>query len=159
MTCATPNKRPIHHTEAMKLEVAMKIAKSLFKGGGFDSGDTVEEIAADIVKASDRCYDRDGYQLGRALEEACHWDVNSGIVEELQEFYPLCDDLLRAAEKQWGLENPMEPGLPNGTAVKIRNEVGTIIGLAEYSVASYAVKTPSTKNGYYVVRFEDAVVV
>ena len=154
--CATPNKRPIHCSDAMKLEAAAKIAATLLAGGGFGPNTTVDEIAADIVRASGRCYDRDGYRLGRALEESCHWDVDFGITEELEGFYPLCDDLLSAAERQWALENPMERSLPDGTTIKVRNEVGTIVGIAQHSVASYAVKTSST-NGYYVVRFEDAV--
>jgi hypothetical protein len=152
--CSKPNKRPTQATAEMRMRAAIKVAADLIDSGDFNESDTPESLAADIVGV--RCWERDGYALARELERDKGWSPDEQMVETLGGYFHACDDELSAAEKLWGEENPMEPPLPVGTRVKAGKEEGEIIGIAKYSVHSFAVKVPSVENGYRVVRFEDA---
>lgn len=156
LVCARPNKRPTVVSAEMAKEAAMKTAGNLLRSGGFDKTDTAESLADDILYVTR--YDRfeDGYALAVALERNKGWMPDATMVEILDGFSSECSALLHAAEKQWGIENPMEPPLPLGTKVIVRGETGFLDHIHKYSPAYYCVKAPSISHGFMLVRFEDA---
>jgi hypothetical protein len=152
LTCVKTNQRPRHPTDEMRRRAALKIAKDL--GDDFGSAD---EVADNIVAATRYLYDADGYQIARELERSQHWDCDMDTAEKLDKFSMLCNDELRTAQRQWAADNPMEPPFPMGATVKTPSQgVGTIIGICEYSVFSYRVRTPELKeNAAWIIAFED----
>lgn len=154
--CPTPNKRPTQVTDAMAREAALELAVELIKGGGFEKTDIPEELADDIMKASDWNRHMDGYELARELENKCYWSPDASMVEDLDSFSSRCDRRLEAAEKTWATENPMEPPFPVGTQVKHHWGAGVIAAISKYRPFTYNVTIPDKPSAFALVKFEDA---
>lgn len=155
--CATPNKRPRRCTPDMVMGGALAVARDLIKAGSFDKKDTPEDLAADIAKACQGNQHIDGYKLAKALENLCGWEPDAAMVEYLDGFSYRCITLLDAAEKQWGVENPMEPPLAIGAVVRVSDGMGVIDHINKYKPAYYAVRVARLDDGFELIRFEDAV--
>lgn len=155
MTCPSPNKRPIAVTDEMASIAADKVADDLVKYHGMNE-DERAVIIADLLQATDCDRHADGYRIARHLDYRCLWTITSALVGALDAFSSYCDGELREAEKQWGIENPMEPPLPLGSTIVTRKGNGILDHISEYSPATYGVKVPSITNGFLLVRFEDA---
>lgn len=84
----------------------------------------------------------DGYELAKELDKWAYWDTSRDDMEALDEVDWLVDAALREAEKEWVTVNDIQPPFPIGARVQcnVRNEIGTITGLSEYSAATYQVK-------------------
>jgi hypothetical protein len=151
LACANPNKRPRVPTDEMRRRVALQIAARLKDCGPPD------EVAADIIRVTRHGWHQDGYQLARDLDRTCSWECDLGVAEELDNFSGLCDLELDVAVRQWAVENPMEPPFPIGSLVKTPSQgVGTIVGVCQYSPASYRVRTPGlNEKSAWIIPFED----
>ena len=128
-------------TREMILEAAAQVAKHL------NDGDP--ETIADHYT-----HPMDGYQLARELERWASWDITMRDAEELDSMSSIVGRLHQAAEKQWALENNIQPPLPVGTRI----QRGVIEGVSEHMAARYLVKEDGcTQAGrFLLVRFEDA---
>lgn len=153
LVCATPNKRPRTATEAMMRAVALRVADDMIATGAFEKKDR-EGIADDIVKVTSRWCERDGYALARELENRCGWSPDTQMVTDLDGYWMGCDDEVRAAEKSWALENPMEPPLPIGADVDVKGQRGEIKEVSKYTPSAYHVQLPD-ERGLRIVCFED----
>ncbi len=154
LMCPTPNKRPIHVTDAMAHEAALELAAELIKGAGSDN--TLDELAGDIIKASRWNRYMDGYELARTLETQCGWSPDASMVEDLDLFARLCDQRLAAAERLWASENPMDPPLPVGTQVKHQWGTGVIADISKYKPYTYNVTIADKPSAFALVTFEEA---
>ncbi|SQH76968.1 conserved protein of unknown function [Shewanella benthica] len=111
--------------QAMKLEAANKTAQNL----NHDDV-TPEQIA--------KHYDlhMDGFELAKVLERDCDHDLTFDDVEVLEQMSGYASDVLRNAEKQWVIDNDIQPPLAIGT----KTTQGTITGIYQYGAAKYLVK-------------------
>ena len=89
-----------------------------------------EKIGADAATIAE--YYRlgmDGYELAKELDKYAYWDTNREDMEALDEVDSLVDDAIRKAEKDWLVDNDIQPPLPIGTQIK----EGLITGVSDYS--------------------------
>lgn len=118
---------------------------------------TREEVLADIKKATRGSAD-DGYQCCRRLESA-GWDVDSSLVEVMDDYGFHLDNVLREAVKKWVAENRISPAFQVGTQVSItvnrKNEVG-VIDEIRLETAEYLVKTDPNSTSRWVIAYENA---
>lgn len=136
-------------TDEMKLEAAQGLVTAL----GWDAHNA-EDIAQQYS------YGMDGYELAKALDQWASWDTSREDMEELDGMQSRVYALLRAAEEQWFAENSIQPPLPIGARVVIREGVGHITEIYKHSVATYAVKPEGQDdstcgNRRLLIKFED----
>lgn len=150
LICPMPNRRPRTVTEIMRKQAAEAVAKQLARFIP-ELGDHNETVS-DILAVTDADCTMDGYQIARALEQHKHWDCDMAIAEIVDRYSTLCGDLLRAAEEQWGKENPMEPPYPVGVWVSTPYGIGRISEVYPRAPNSYLVLID---NRRILVPFED----
>ena len=112
----------------------------------------LEADAESIVQAYS--HPMDGYELAKALERECLWDVSRDDMEMLDEVESIVSSLYRNAEKEWFDSNDIQPPLPVGTEIK----QGVIKGIYEYMPAYYKVKEHGCDDPsrHLLIKYEDA---
>ncbi|MGQ7956459.1 hypothetical protein ACUTAF_01840 [Pseudomonas sp. SP16.1] len=138
-------------TEEMKLQAA----QSLVADVGWDAHNA-DDIAANYG------YGMDGFDLAKALDKWASWDTSRDDMEELDGMQSRVDQLLHEAEEKWFADNDIQPPLPIGARISIRDGFGHITEIYQYGVAKYAVKPEgqddaATFNRRLIIKFEDAV--
>lgn len=111
-----------------------------------------EEQAADLADAYDS--HMDGYELAKALESNCYWDISVDDVETLDTFGFLVGEAHRKACLEWAQANNIQPPFPVGTMTTR----GEITGVSEYDGATYLIREPNEKpdsSRRLLVKFED----
>ena len=112
-----------------------------------------EQEIGDIVS----CFQpsMDGYDLAKALESRCLWDIDAVMVDDLDCLGMDVSSLLRKACIDWARDNNIQPPLPVGTTITR----GEITGIYAHDGACYEVKAPgeTEPSRRYIVRFEEAV--
>lgn len=122
-------------------------AKNLAADNGWD-----EDQAADIAKVYHS--HMDGYELAKALELSCYWDITVMDVVALDAMDTVVRELHRAACKVWSQEHNIQPPLPIGTMTT----KGEITGIYEHDAACYLIREigETSDSRKLIVRFEDA---
>jgi hypothetical protein len=136
-------------TDAMRRAAALNIADELVGQSDFEA-DQRDEIADDILSVA--IGHMDGYEIAKALDDRKYWCCTLAIAETLDGFYVECDAELERAIAQWAAENPMEPPLPVGASVVVRNGRGVISQVSPWHPATYIVRVGER---HLVVAFED----
>lgn len=146
--------RPRNPTREMQAIAAKKIADELIKWGDFEEDDYAG-IIDDILKVGPRCHHQNGYELAKALDTRCGWSPDASVVEVLDGFWSFCHDEVRAAEKQWALENPMVAPFTVGTTVDTGGHgVGKIEAISSHTPAAYEIAIPG-QSGRLIICFEN----
>lgn len=101
------------------------------------------------------------------------WEFTREDWENIDCFYNVVDDLLKAREKRWAEENHIQPPFPIGSTVRLPahydEKFGVISKVYEYDVARYCILTESQvkfnqereaqgkteQKGGYIIKFED----
>ena len=136
-----PPKRP-----AVSDEMIVTAATKLAATSGWD-----HEQALDIASVYRRYMD--GYELAKALESDCCWDISVLDVEALDCMGSEVDSLHNEACKQWAEAYNIQPPLPIGTMTTR----GEITGIYEHGAACYLVReNGSDERRRLIIRFEDA---
>jgi hypothetical protein len=128
----------------------MKVAPKL--AGDMPSQSDIESVADSIQRVYRRYMD--GFELAKELDRRESWDTTRDEMEELDAIDSEVGRLQRAAEKQWGIDHPVEPPLPVG-AMTTR---GVIDSIYEHQPAYYCVKENgcTEPSRYLLIKFEDA---
>jgi len=150
LVCATPNKRPRCVTPAMAWEAANTIAQELIKSD--PAWGKPDEIITDILDVTVGDYTMDGYQIARALERCKYWECDLALAKMMDDFGNHCHELLRAAERQWGNENPMTPPHAPGTTVQTPRGTGVIEEVFTHAPNSFLVLI---NDKHLIIPFED----
>ena len=156
MTCTKPNARPVKITDEMAAIAAVKTAAELIVGANFEL-DEKDDIARDILTATQHDRNPDGYMLACTLERICHWSPDADTVDILNGFGLKCRDELLRAEKAWGVENPMLPPFPLGTVLTVKGQDGVIEDIQLFGPAKYAVRLLHDTRRIRIINFEDAI--
>lgn len=151
LICSPPNARPTKLSDAMLRQAAEHVMRQFVKDGTLRESD-LDGAINDLLEVT--YYDRNmgGYEIAKGLERNHHWDCTRDMLEVFDEFSDQCADLLTQAEKEWALENPMEPPFQTGETVVTPHGVGPIEKIHEYGPAKYVV---GIKDRHLIVNFED----
>lgn len=97
----------------------------------------------------------DGYELAKALESDCLWDIDVSDVEALDSMFHEVQRVHEKACVAWVQEHNIQPPLPVGTMTTR----GEIAGVYEHGPAMYRVRAHGETNDkrFLLVKFEDAV--
>lgn len=141
-----PPPPPKRTTEMVRTAVQAYIERH-----GFDWGDS-EDAAREI--SNHWTLWMDGYELAKALDDFCGWDICAEDVENLDNITSVVREAEEEARKAWVAQWNIKPPLPVGTKIK----EGVITGVCEYMAAVYEVKeTGRTQEGMHLlIKFEDA---
>jgi len=149
------NKRPTYNDvkdEAIKLF----IAASEFEGW---LGSLIDEDTIDDLKKLDP--NQDGYKLARELDSK-GWEVDAELVSMFENYLSYAyDDALKAATKQWVIENNIQPQFSIGQAVEFKTRLayirGTIASIRT-DIANYCIIPESNRGEIYpqhIISFEN----
>ncbi len=137
-------------TDEMIRAAIMKIAPKLV-GYTNPTEDDLESVADSVARVYHRYMD--GFEIAKELDRYEGWDTTRQEMEELDAVDMEVDRAHRAAEKQWGIDNPMTPPLPIGA----KTSRGVIASIYEHQPAYYCIKeTGCTDPGrHLLMKFED----
>ena len=101
-------------------------------------------------------YPMDGYELASELDKWAGWDIDTQLVDTLDDMNYYVDQELTKREKRWVEENDIQPELQIGTKLT----KGIITGICGYYPARYLVQeyNDPNPNRKLLIKFEDAVV-
>jgi hypothetical protein len=105
--------RPIV-TDEMREQAAHKMLERLEKWEYFEHWASPTPLA-DLIKIASTS--SNGYELAKELDDEC-WNVDSTLVEELDDFSSIIDGFHTEAIKQWVISNNIKPPLTAGTKVR-----------------------------------------
>jgi len=105
-----------------------------------------------LVTAYNDCYDTDGYEIAKRLDNFYGWDIDSEWVEKLDDLAWLASDELKKQREQWFNENNIDPPYEIGTKL----DKGTIVGIDTYYSGYYLVEQHNDSIGKLLLKFEDA---
>ena len=128
-------------------EMIVQAAQKLGDENGWDADDV-----ADVAKTW-RAY-MNGYDLAKALDTYCGWDIDVSDVEALDGMGAEVREIHRAACWAWAKDHYVQPPLPIGTMTTL----GEITGISEDYAACYKVRANGETNDSrrLIVKFEDA---
>ena len=132
-----------------------KVTDQMILGAAVQVAAKVGGNAEDI--ANQYCHPMDGYELAKALERWCSWDIKRSDIDDLDEIEWLVRQLHEEAVKQWVVGFDIKPILAIGTRIK----QGVIAGISDRFDARYMVKENGcTREGrHLLIKYEDALVV
>jgi len=120
MNTVTVPKRPTDYDEAVTRAAVERMASRLeeeypedFPAAGR------EQVIADLLKAVPHAFGSDGYQIARALDTYCFWDIDAGMVEVLSEFAHDRWHCRDEAVQAWVIEHNVTPKLGVGSKLML----------------------------------------
>jgi hypothetical protein len=154
--------RPTRLTDEMRLAAALETAMDVQRECSDFRGEDTNELAEQIASQA-RYAHMDGYELAKRLDDHCGWDVDTMMVEALDNWSSNARIELEKAQKAWAAETNPQPPLPIGARVKLKGllDTGEITGIYEHGTAQYLVKidgdpAAETSKSRRIVNYEDA---
>jgi hypothetical protein len=123
--------RPRPKEEDAYPEVAATLAKELMRCSDHGLGDDPEEVAADIAKALDRSWRKDGYNIAKELEDSCYWDPDSDMVSTLDMASVEISRVISRMTQEWLQETGAQPPAKEGDLVTAKWGGDPIEGVVE----------------------------
>lgn len=155
MTNKTPPRPTV--TDEMREQAAHKMLERLEKWGNFKYWASPTPLA-DLIKIASTS--SNGYEIAKELENEC-WNVDSTLVEELDDFSSIIDGIHTEAVKQWVVSNNIKPPLTAGTKVSFtygwKTTTGVIANRDDYlNEGKYLIsRDDETRSGCFsIVEFE-----
>jgi len=152
--------RPRPKEEDAYQEVAESLAKELMRYANNELGDDPEEVIADLKKALDRSWRKDGYNLAKTLEDDCYWDPNADMVSTLDSAEHDIRAVLSRMTEEWIKETGSKPPAKEGDRVSARWGGNTIEGIVNrvYMNGTMNIRVEG-RNGFPVVEWDTVKVI
>jgi len=120
MNTVTVPKRPTDYDEAVTRAAVERMASRLEEEYPEDFPTSGRAgVIADLLKSIPHACGADGYQIARALDTYCFWDIDAGMVEVLSEFAHDRWHCRDEAVKAWVIEHNVTPKLGVGSKLML----------------------------------------
>lgn len=123
-----------------------KVLKWLKENGEDTADNDAEGIKKDLFRAIDSTLGDDSYQIAKALDDYCHWEVDATLQGVLEEVSFLRFTIYEKVVAKWVVDESIVPFFVQGALVEFTRDRQVVVGeilKIDFNQGVYAVHCPS----------------